>query len=318
LPQFDDPNFLNRDEHFSDAGIYRISETHALVQTLDFFTPIVDDPYTFGQIAAANSLSDIYAMGAKPLTALNIICFPVNCQPLEVMEDILRGGYDKVIEAGAVIVGGHSIEDNEPKYGLSVTGLVEIDKLITGSGAKPGDILVLTKPLGTGIISTAIKGEMIAETEASDAIKGMAFLNAAASEAMIEIGVSSCTDITGFSLLGHLNEMLLSSGVSAEIDHNKVPLYPAVSEMTAMGMIPRGAYRNLDYIRPHLDWQGKPEEKDDVLIVLADPQTSGGLLVALPEAKGDRYLALLEQRGLVGSMIGSITDSGPAGSIAVF
>lgn len=316
MPKFDNPDFLNREQHFSDAGIYRISATQALVQTVDFFTPIVDDPYTFGQIAAANSLSDVYAMGGKPLTALNIICFPVSCQPLEVMEAILRGGYDKVIEAGAVVVGGHSIEDPEPKYGLSVTGLVEIDLLITSHGAKPGDILVLTKPLGTGIISTALKGGMIAEKDAVEAVSGMAQLNAAASEAMSEVGVSACTDVTGFSLIGHLREMLITSAVSAEIDYQKVPLYPAVTEMTAMGMIPAGAYRNLEYFRPHLNWQGTPGAKEDALIVLADPQTSGGLLVALSPEKVDRYLTLLKERGTAGHPIGQISTD-QAGIITI-
>ncbi len=316
MPKFDNPDFLNREQHFSDAGIYRISATQALVQTVDFFTPIVDDPYTFGQIAAANSLSDVYAMGGKPLTALNIICFPVSCQPLAVMEAILRGGYDKVIEAGAVVVGGHSIEDPEPKYGLSVTGLVEIDQLITSHGAKPGDFLVLTKPLGTGIISTALKGGMIAEKEAVEAVRGMAQLNAAASEAMSEVGVSACTDVTGFSLLGHLREMLIASAVSAEIDYQKVPLYPAVTEMTAMGMIPAGAYRNLEYIRPHIDWQGRPEAKEDALIIMADPQTSGGLLVALSPEKVDRYLALLNEKGTAGHPIGRIITN-QAGRITI-
>jgi selenide, water dikinase len=316
LPKFDNPDFLNREQHFSDAGIYRISATQALVQTVDFFTPIVDDPYTFGQIAAANSLSDVYAMGGKPLTALNIICFPVSCQPLEVMEAILRGGYDKVIEAGAVVVGGHSIEDPEPKYGLSVTGLVEIDQLITSHGAKPGDILVLTKPLGTGIIATALKGGMIAEKDAVEAVRGMSQLNAAASETMSEVGVTACTDVTGFSLLGHLREMLITSAVSAEIDYQKVPLYPAVTEMMAMGMIPAGAYRNLEYIRPHVDWQGSPEAKEDALIIMADPQTSGGLLVALSPEKVDPYLALLNEKGTAGHPIGQISAD-QAGRIVI-
>lgn len=316
MPHFDDPNYLNREQHFSDAGIYRISDKQALVQTVDFFTPIVDDPYTFGQIAAANALSDVYAMGGKPLTALNIICFPVSCQPLEIMEDILRGGYDKVIEAGAVVVGGHSIEDPEPKYGLSVTGLVDLDKLVTGSGALPGDILVLSKPIGTGIIATAIKGEIIAEKEASEFVKGMAALNAAASEAMVEVGVSSCTDITGFSLLGHLHEMLVSSGVGAAIDYSAVPLYPAVKEMVTMGMIPGGAYRNLEYMRPHISWNGPADQEDDALIILADPQTSGGLLAAVPAEKADRYLSDLGKRGILGSIIGHITDA-PAGKIVI-
>lgn len=316
MPSFNDPNFLNRDQHFSDAGVYRISETHALVQTVDFFTPIVDDPYTFGQIAAANSLSDIYAMGAKPLTALNIICFPVSCQPLAVMEAILRGGYDKVIEAGAVVVGGHSIEDNEPKYGLSVTGIIEIERMITSMGAKIGDLLVLTKPIGTGILATAIKGDIIKEKDTYYFIKGMAELNASASDAMMLAGVSACTDITGFSLLGHLHEMLLSSGVGAEIEYEKVPLYKGVKEMVAMGMIPGGAYRNLDFMKPHLKWKGSAEEKDDALLILADPQTSGGLLVALPEDKCNCLFAALEDRGASGSIIGQITSALP-GKITV-
>jgi len=311
LPAIDDPNYLNREQHFSDAGIYRISEKQALVQTVDFFTPIVDDPYKFGQIAAANAFSDVYAIGAKPLTALNIICYPVSCHPLEVMEDILRGGYDKIIEAGAVLVGGHSVEDSEPKYGLSITGLVDIDKMVTAGGAKPGDCLILTKPLGTGIIATAVKGEIITDQDAAVVINGMASLSAASSKAMVQIGVSACTDVTGFSLLGHLYEMLISSNVAAEIESKKVPLYPEVKEMTAMGMIPGGAYRNLEYVRPHLSWQGKAKDKDDTLIILSDPQTSGGLLIALPEAKLEAYLSILEKNNAEGYHIGRITKGSP-------
>ncbi len=284
---------------------------------MDFFTPIVDDPYEFGQIAAANSLSDLYAMGAKPLTALNIICFPASCHPLEVMEAILKGGYDKVIEAEAVVIGGHSIEDQEPKYGLAVTGLVDLQQIITGSGAKPGDVLVLTKPLGTGIIATAVKGEMIGVDEASPAVKGMAVLNDIPSRAMLETGVSAATDVTGFSFLGHLQEMLLSSKVGAEIDHRKVLLYPGVKDMTAMGMIPAGAYRNLEYVRPHVSWEGKAEEKDDALIILADPQTSGGLLVALSQDKVQSYLERLKAAGRDGQEVGRITGESP-GKIRVF
>jgi len=316
LPRFDDPNYLNREQHFSDAGIYRISDTHALVQTVDFFTPIVDDPYMFGQIAAANALSDIYAMGGKPLTALNIICFPTTCRPLQIMETILLGGYNKVKEAGAVVVGGHSIEDPEPKYGLSVTGLVEIKKLITGSEARPGDLLVLTKPLGTGIISTAVKGDMIDEKEADLVIRMMATLNAAASEAMIESSVLACTDITGFSLLGHLHEMLLSSSVSAQLEFEKIPFYPRVKEMAALGMIPGGAYRNLDYMLPHINWQGPFETKDDALVILADPQTSGGLLAAVAPGKTDQFLAALQARKIPGQVIGRITDN-PKSTITI-
>ncbi len=309
LPEFDDPNYLNRDQHFSDAGIYRVSETHALVQTVDFFTPIVDDPYLFGQIAAANALSDVYAMGGKPLTALNIICFPISCQPLEIMETILLGGYSKVKEAGAVVVGGHSIEDPEPKFGLSVTGLVEIKRLITGSRARPGDLLVLTKPLGTGIINTAVKGDMIAEKEARLVIENMAALNAKASEAMVEQGILACTDVTGFSLLGHLHEMLICSSVSAVLNFDRIPFYPRVKEMAALGLIPAGAYRNLNYLLPYLKWQGPDELKNDALIILADPQTSGGLLAAVAPDKIDSFLSALQSVKTLGQVIGQITDS---------
>ncbi len=256
-------------------------------------------------------------MGAKPLTAMNIICFPASCHPLEVMESILKGGYDKVIEAEAVVVGGHSVEDQEPKYGLAVTGLVDPQKVITGRGAAPGDILVLTKPLGTGIIATGIKGGMISLQEASPAIMGMAELNDAASRAMLETGVSAATDVTGFSFLGHLHEMLVSSNVGAEIDHRKVPLYLGVGDMTALGMIPAGAYRNLEYIRPHVSWAGREEEKEDALIILADPQTSGGLLVALPEKRAGAYLERLKTAGKEGQVVGQIIDAKP-GAIKVF
>ena len=255
-------------------------------------------------------------MGGRPLTALNMVCFPLNCLPLEVLEDILRGGYDKILEAGAALVGGHSIEDSEPKYGLSVTGLVTIEKMVTGRGANPGDCLVLTKPIGTGIIATAVKGEMISADEAAESVKGMATLNAAASETMVEVGVSACTDVTGFSLLGHLNEMLISSNCSAELFYQLVPYYKGVSEMVAMGMIPAGAYRNLEYIRPHITWQGKEDEKEDTLITLADPQTSGGLLVALPEKNLDQYLKALAERNCKGHHIGRITFGSP-GNIVI-
>ncbi len=232
------------------------------------------------------------------------------------MEAILRGGYDKIIEAKAVLVGGHSIEDPEPKYGLAVTGLVEIDQMVTGSGAVTGDCLVLTKPLGTGIIATAIKGDMVSKEEAAVVEKSMAALSAPASEAMVKIGVSACTDITGFSLLGHLHELLISSSCAAELYHKLVPFYPLVREMAAMGMIPGGAYRNLEYMRPYLDWQGPSEEKEDTLITLADPQTSGGLLVALSEAKLETYLAALKECGVEGHLVGRITAGSP-GRIAV-
>jgi len=317
LPVQEDPNYLNRDQHFADAGIYRISDNLALVQSVDYFTPIVDDPYMFGQIAAANSLSDLYAMGVKPMTALNIICFPASCHPLAIMEKILQGGYAKVIEAGAVVVGGHSIEDPEPKYGLAVTGVADPARIISGEGALPGDCLVLTKPLGTGIITTAVKGDMITEDDYRETVEGMSALNAPAAEAMNLVGVSACTDITGFGLLGHLHEMLVSSKAGAEIDHNQLSYYPRVKEMAAMGMIPGGAYRNLEYIKPHVKWCGESEEERDALLPLADPQTSGGLLVALVEKQKDRFLSTLEEKGVEGRVIGRVTGEA-AGTIKVY
>jgi len=317
LPSSDDPAFINRNQHFSDAGIYRITDELALVQTMDFFTPVVDDPYMFGQIAAANALSDVYAVGGRPLTALNIICFPSNRLPLEDMEAILQGGFSKVREAGAVVVGGHSVEDPEPKYGLSVTGVVELKNIITGSGARSGDYLVLTKPLGTGIMITALKGEIISEQEAADTLDAMAMLNAPASKAMVQVGVSACTDVTGFGLLGHLQEMLISSGVGARINSSEVPLYKGVSEMAALGLIPGGAYRNLEYYRKDLILEGEDNRLQDLLIFLADPQTSGGLLISVSPERLERLLIELHEQGSQGKVIGKIITN-PAGKTIIF
>jgi selenide, water dikinase len=312
----DDPAYLNREQHFADAGVYRLTDELALVQTVDFFTPVVDDPYKFGQIAAANSFSDVYAMGGKPLTALNLICFPSSKQPLSIMEEILKGGFDKIREAGAALIGGHSIEDPEPKYGLAVTGVIDPRKMITGTGARPGDRLVLTKPLGTGVITTALKGEIFTAEEAAEAIDGMAALNAAAGEAMIEQGASACTDITGFGLLGHLNELLISSNLSARLDSSAVPFYPGALEAAAQGLIPGGAYRNLDYYRDKVKWEGDPEAGEDFMILFADPQTSGGLLIAIPPERLEALLSSLEQSGVTARAIGAI-EQGPAGTMII-
>lgn len=287
------------------------------MQTVDFFTPVVDDPYMFGQIAAANALSDVYAVGGRPLTALNLICFPAEKCSLDAMERILRGGFDKVREAGAVIVGGHSVDDPEPKYGLAVTGLVDPQKMITSEGAKPGDRLVLTKPLGTGIITTALKGEALSACDAADTVKGMASLNADASAAAVEAGASAVTDITGFGLAGHLNELLIASGLSAELDYSRIPYYPGTLEMASRGMIPGGAYRNLEYFGSAVTWQGDPEEKEDRLILLADPQTSGGLLMAVRPDRLQRLLDDLARRGAAGFVIGE-TVAGTPGRITIF
>lgn len=315
LPASDDPAFLNRDQHYADAGVYRLAEDTALVQTVDFFTPVVDDPYLFGQIAAANALSDVYAMGGRPLTALNLICFPSAAGSLETMAEILKGGYDKIREAGAALVGGHSVDDPEPKYGLAVTGLVDPRKMITSAGARPGDRLVLTKPLGTGVITTALKGAVITEREAKEAIAGMAALNAPAARAMLECGVSAATDITGFGLLGHLHELLVSSGLGAALDGRALPFYPRTAELAAQGLIPGGAYRNLDYFRENLSVE-RAGDLEDRLIMLADPQTSGGLLIAVSSVRLGELLGALEKRGVKGYLIGELVE-GPAGKITL-
>jgi selenide,water dikinase len=262
-----------------DAAVFMLDGDTALVHTLDFFTPIVDDPYLFGQIAATNALSDIYAMGGTPLSAMNIVCFPCSLG-MDVLSRILEGGLSKVHEAGAVLLGGHTIDDEEPKYGLSVTGRVHPERIMTTLGAEPDDVLVLTKPLGTGILSTALKGDFITEAEMAEAIEGMSRLNSAASTAAMLAGAHACTDVTGFGLAGHLLNMLPDHGLGCELSASRLPVYEHTREMAAMGMIPAGAYKNRDFLAGKLE---VPQELDDVQRdLLYDPQTSGGLLVALP------------------------------------
>ncbi len=289
-----------------DAAVYRLNDQIAIVQTVDYFTPVVDDPYTFGAITAANALSDIYAMGAKPLLALNIIGFPCKALSLEVLVDILRGGADKVKEAGALVVGGHTIEDKEPKYGLAVTGLVHPDRVVKNAGALPGDVLILTKPLGTGIIVTAAKGEMADERTYNSAVKLMEALNDRASRIMLEAGAHACTDITGFGLLGHLYEMVAASNVGARVFLSQIPVLEKVRELASSGLIPSGAYRNLNYLEEKLQWNGSIDETDK--LILTDPQTSGGLLMAVPGDKAAATLEALEAEGVTGAKIGEIID----------
>ncbi|OPZ72342.1 MAG: Selenide, water dikinase [Firmicutes bacterium ADurb.Bin456] len=265
---------------------------------------MVDDPYVFGSITAANALSDIYAMGAKPLLALNIIGFPCKELSLDVLVEILRGGADKVKEAGALMVGGHTIEDKEPKYGLAVTGLVHPDKVIKNAGALPGDALILTKPLGTGIIVTAVKGGLADDQTYASAIILMETLNDQASRVMVEAGAHACTDITGFGLLGHLYEMTAASGVGALINLSQIPVLEQVRELASLGLIPAGAYRNLDYLEKKLQWDSSIDETDK--LILTDPQTSGGLLMAIPGEKTAATLAALRDAGVAAAKIGKI------------
>lgn len=288
-----------------DAAIFKMDERKALVQTVDFFTPIVDDPYLFGQIAAANALSDIYAMGGKPLTAMNLAGFPC-LMDLRILADILRGGRDKVEEAGAIVVGGHTVEDAEPKYGLSITGIIDPKDVVTISAAKRGDRLILTKPLGVGILSTALKGEFISEGDMREAIDGMRHLNEDASQAMKKVGVKACTDITGFGLLGHLHTMVKESGVSAIIEAAAVPVWPGACEHAQQGLVPAGAAKNRDYLKSTVSFDSAvdPIMQD----ILFDPQTSGGLLIAVEEERVNQLLELLkEARTLAKAIIGEIT-----------
>ncbi len=308
LPTVDDPNLLTAAIPFADAGVYRLRDDCALVQSVDFFTPVVDDPATFGRIAAANALSDIYAMGGRPLTVMNLVGFPP-CLEHDVLVAILRGGAEKVHEAGAVIVGGHTVEDDEPKYGLAVTGLVDPAKLVTTVGARPGDVLVLTKPLGTGILATALKGEVLKESDMADAIRGMQTLNRAASEAMLAVGVHACTDITGFGLLDHALEMAAASAVGLEITADALHVYPQTLEMAAIGLIPAGSYRNREHYLPQV--VNREQVAVEIVDILADPQTSGGLLIAIAPDKSGELLARLASTGSGGWVIGGVSDSHP-------
>lgn len=302
-----DPNLLVGASTSDDAAVYRLNDQIAIVQTVDYFTPVVDDPYTFGQITAANALSDIYAMGARPLLALNIIGFPVKLLSLDVLAEILKGGADKVKEAGAIVAGGHSIEDQEPKYGLAVTGVVHPDRVITNAGARPGDALILTKPLGTGVINTAVKGKLADDAARRAAIDVMTALNDRAARVMIASGASACTDITGFGLLGHLYELLAASGVGSRVFLKEVPVLEQVRPLASMGIVPKGAYRNLEYLK---EWLRRDNNIDDVeMLILADPQTSGGLLMAVAAAQADQTVRALKEEGVTGVRIGEIIES---------
>ena len=292
-------------ETSDDAAVYRLNDELAMIQTVDFFTPMVDDPYLFGQIAAANSLSDVYAMGGKPILALNIVCFP-SCLPPELLGEILRGGAQKVAEAGAIIAGGHTVQDDVPKYGLAVTGLVHPQRVLTNAGASPGDLLILTKPLGTGIINTAAKGDIASQDTVRAAVDNMLQLNRRAAEVMIRYNVKSCTDITGFGFLGHAAEMARASKVSFEIWVDRIPILPGTRELAAMGMIPAGAYANRDFLSGEINIPAKlgPE----TTAILFDPQTSGGLFIAVPASGVHKALEEMKQEGIRADIVGQVTQ----------
>ncbi len=289
------PNLLVGAEHFSDAGVYRLRDDLAIVQTTDFFPPLVDDPFVFGQVAAANSLSDCYAMGAQPITSLNIVGFPDKELPIEVLSRILAGGADKVAEAGAVILGGHSVRDAEIKYGLAVTGVVHPDKLLTNAGARPGDRLILTKPVGSGVMTSAAKAGKISQEELSETIAVMIALNSAAAKVAAEVGAHAVTDITGFGLVGHAWEMAEASGVTVELRAADVPLIGPTLELARKRVLTRAWKSTLESIGDRARLTGVEEA---LIGVLADAQTSGGLLIAVAAEQADRATALLRENGV--------------------
>jgi len=310
-----DPNLIAGFDRGEDAGVYRISDDLALIQTVDFFTPVVDDPYTFGQVAATNAMSDVYAMGGRPLTCLNVVGFPIKHMEIEVLRRILEGGFSKIQEAGAVLVGGHSVDDEELKYGLSVTGVIHPDRVVSNGGALPGDVLVLTKPLGTGVIATALKGEMASEAAVTLMTEIMTTLNRRPSELMQEFGADGCTDVTGFGLLGHALEMARASRVGMVIHSERVPLLEEAKDYAAMGLVPAGTRANRDFVSCGVDMEANLSPF--LVDLLYDPQTSGGLLIAIPHEKGQGLVEALHREGVSAArVIGEVVEK-PEGRIIV-
>jgi len=314
LPPITDPNVMIGSSTADDAAVYRLDDERALVLTTDFFTPIVDDPYDFGAVAAANALSDVYAMGGRPLTALNLVGFPAELD-VEILGEILRGGADKAKEAGIDLVGGHTIKSEEPIYGLAVTGLVHPDRVVSNAGGRPGDRLVLTKPLGTGIITTAAKNDEDTRAAIAQAIEIMATLNRAAAEAMSAVGVGeggvhAATDVTGFGLLGHLRNVVVASGCGAVIERARVPALEAAVAYVSAGIAPGGTHANHRFLQDAVDWSEETTQPDQLL--LCDAQTSGGLLVAVAPERCDALLAELHERGVTWSTeIGELVADHP-------
>ncbi|MGE5461243.1 MAG: selenide, water dikinase SelD [Solirubrobacterales bacterium] len=305
------PEVLVAADTGDDAAVVRLPSGDALIATLDYFTPIVDDPYDWGRIAATNALSDVYAMGGRPLLALNVVNWPVDDLPLEMLGRVLQGGIDVATSAGAAVLGGHSITDPEPKYGMVAIGLVDPERIVRNSTARPGDRLFLTKPLGLGIVSTALKRGVAPDDLVRRAVELMTTLNDRAAEAMLEAGAVAATDVTGFGLLGHLHRMLAASGVAARLEASVVPVLEGVLELARQGVVPGGSGRNHAFVSPHVDWGGLDEPEQ---LVLADAQTSGGLLVAAPE--GERLAASFEARDVPFAEIGTVIEGRP-GTIAI-
>jgi selenide,water dikinase len=301
LPTFEHPDLIVGTETSDDAGVFRLRPDLAIVNTVDFFTPIVDDPYTFGQIAAANALSDVYAMGAQPVTALNIVCFPKGTLDLEVLGDIIRGGSERVKAAGAVVLGGHSIIDHELKYGMAVTGLVHPDRVIRNVGAREGDALILTKALGTGIVTTGLKRRKASAASVRAAVASMIALNKTASAAMLGFRVHACSDVTGFGLLGHAYEMASGSQVTFVLDTRTMPLLPGARRLAELGTLTGGCRRNRDYLKDTIAIA--PSVRESLAEIALDPQTSGGLLIAVPKDDAGALLRKLHTSGVEAAAI---------------
>lgn len=311
LPVFDDPNLLVGAEHFADAGVYRLADGLAVVQSVDFFPPLVDDPFIFGQIAAANSMSDVYAMGGRPITALNIVCFPDDKLGMDALGKILAGGAERVLAAGAVIVGGHSVRDDEIKYGMAVTGVVDPTRMMNNCEAKPGAVLVLTKSLGTGFITTALKADKCPDDVIEAACRSMSSLNKEASEVAVSLGVRAATDITGFGLAGHGLEMASASKVTIEFDLQKLPILPGAEELAGKGNRTRANPTNRAHVDPSMKLEC--DEKNPKLEFLFDPQTSGGLLVAIDAARAEEFVTQCHAKGIdAAAIIGRVVEKGDA------
>lgn len=309
LPEYPNERVLVGPKTFADAGIYKISDDMATVSTLDFFTPVVNDPYDYGQIAAANALSDVYAMGGKPLTAMNILCYPIKSLDRDIVVEILKGSADKVDEAGAVIIGGHTLQDSEIKYGLSVTGIIHPDRIVTNAGARAGDVLVLTKPLGTGLIISAIKADKVFGEHINLATRSMVLLNKTASEVMLEVGVSACTDITGFGLMGHAYELAEASKVTLSFFAGRIPIFDGCERYVKMGLMPGVSKLSKKYLKDAI--RIDPEVREEVGDVLFDAQTSGGLLISIPKGKAEILCTKLKERGaLTYDVVGEVCERG--------
>ncbi len=309
MPAIKDKNVLVGSSNADDAGIYRISKKTAVVLTADFFTPIVDDPYWYGAISAANSLSDVWAMGARPVVSLNLAAFPADSRFFPSMQRVMQGGIDKMTEAGVSIIGGHTIKDKEPKFGYSIMGLIHPDKILDNSKARPGDALILTKKIGTGIVSTGVKAGLCSDAAIKEVTLSMATLNKKAGEIMVRTGVSTATDITGFGLIGHLNEVLSGSGCRARLHSSRVPFFDEAVKLAKEDIVPEGTGRNISAYSPHIDWSSDVPDYERVL--MNDAQTSGGLLIFVPEEKRKKLVTALEKEGVLAAHIGEVFK-GPA------